>query len=147
MPADLGPARPLGWSEPGRTTLEIKTGSWRTHRPVYVEASAPCRAACPAGESIARWIERARLGDWARAWQVIREDNPFPAIMGRVCAHPCESACNRRQWDGAVAVNALERFVGDWGLEHGTVPSPPPAPLSRSPSACLGKRPMGSPTA
>jgi NADPH-dependent glutamate synthase beta subunit-like oxidoreductase len=118
-PIDLGPARPLGWSEPGRATLEIKTGAWRTRRPVYVEATAPCRAACPAGEPIARWIERARLGDYAGAWALIRQDNPFPAITGRVCAHPCEAACNRGQYDGAVAINALERFVGDWGLEHG----------------------------
>ena len=119
MIGDLGPARPLGWSEPGRTTLEIKTGAWRTRRPVYVEAMPPCRAACPAGESIARWIERARLGDYVGAWTLIRQENPFPAIMGRVCAHPCESACNRGQHDGAVAINALERFVGDWGLDHG----------------------------
>ena len=118
----LGAARPLGWSEPGRTTLEIKTGGWRTRRPVYVEATAPCRTACPAGEPIARWIERARLGDYAGAWALIREENPFPAIMGRVCAHACESSCNRRHLDGAVAINALERFVGDWGLEHGRRP-------------------------
>jgi NADPH-dependent glutamate synthase beta subunit-like oxidoreductase/Pyruvate/2-oxoacid:ferredoxin oxidoreductase delta subunit len=117
--ADLGSARPLGWSEPGRTTLEIKTGGWRTRRPAYVEATAPCRAACPAGEPIARWIERARLGDHAGAWALIREENPFPAITGRVCAHPCESACNRGQYDGAIAINGLERFIGDWGLEHG----------------------------
>ncbi len=141
MPADLGPGRPLGWSEPGRTTLEIKTGGWRTRRPVYVEATAPCRAGCPAGEPIARWIERANLGDYAGAWQVIREENPFPAIMGRVCAHPCESACNRRQYDGAVAVNALERFVGDWGLEHGTPPSPQPARPGRA--AVVGGGPAG----
>jgi NADPH-dependent glutamate synthase beta subunit-like oxidoreductase/Pyruvate/2-oxoacid:ferredoxin oxidoreductase delta subunit len=119
MIGDLGPARPLGWSEPGRTTLEIKTGGWRTRRPMYVEAAAPCRAACPAGEPIARWIERARLGDYAGAWALIRQENPFPAIMGRVCAHPCESACNRGQHDDAVAINQLERFVGDWGLDHG----------------------------
>jgi NADPH-dependent glutamate synthase beta subunit-like oxidoreductase len=119
MPGALDLAPPLGWSEPGRTTLEIKTGSWRTRRPVYVEATAPCRAACPAGEPIARWIERARLGDHAGAWALIREENPFPAILGRVCAHPCEAACHRGRYDGAVAVNALERFVGDWGLQHG----------------------------
>jgi NADPH-dependent glutamate synthase beta subunit-like oxidoreductase len=118
------PPRPLGWSEPGRTTLEIKTGGWRTRRPVYVEATAPCREACPAGEPVARWIQAAQSGDMAAAWALIRERNPFPAIMGRVCAHPCEAACNRGQYDGAVAINALERFVGDWGLAHGTPPVP-----------------------
>ena len=141
MPTSLWSARPLGWSEPGRTTLEIKTGSWRTRRPVYVEATAPCKAACPAGEPVARWIERARLGDYAGAWQAIREENPFPAIMGRVCAHPCESACNRRHYDGAVAINALERFVGDWGLEHGARPSVPPTRPERV--AVVGGGPAG----
>jgi NADPH-dependent glutamate synthase beta subunit-like oxidoreductase len=137
----LGNARPLGWSEPGRTTLEIKTGGWRTRRPVYVEATAPCRDACPAGEPIARWIERARLGDWAGAWELIREENPFPAVTGRVCAHDCESACNRRHLDDAVAVNALERFVGDWGLEHAAPPASPPARAERV--AVVGGGPAG----
>ncbi len=141
MSADLGAARPLGWSEPGRTTLEIKTGGWRTRRPAYVEATAPCRAACPAGEPIARWIERARLGDHGGAWALIREENPFPAITGRVCAHPCESACNRGQYDGAVAINGLERFIGDWGLEHGM---PARSPITRAECvAVVGSGPAG----
>ncbi len=127
MTLTLGPATPLAWSEPGRTTLEIHTGAWRGRRPVYVEAEAPCRLACPAGESIARWIELARQGNYAAAWALIREDNPLPAVTGRVCAHPCEHACHRSAHDGAVAVNALERFVGDWGLEHGVV-APPRTP-------------------
>jgi NADPH-dependent glutamate synthase beta subunit-like oxidoreductase len=121
MALDLGSARPQGWSQPGRTTREIATGGWRTRRPVYVEATAPCRPACPAGEPIARWIERVRRGDLAEAWRLLREENPLPAVTGRVCGHPCEAACNRRAHDGAVSINALERFVGDWGLEHGRV--------------------------
>jgi NADPH-dependent glutamate synthase beta subunit-like oxidoreductase len=141
MTAELGSARPLGWSEPGRTTLEIKTGGWRTRRPVYVEAMAPCRAACPAGEPVSRWIELARLGDYAGAWRLIREDNPFPAIMGRVCAHSCERACNRGQHDGAVAINVLERFVGDWGIEHGAPVEPPPLRSERV--AVIGGGPAG----
>lgn len=133
--------RPLGWSEPGRTTLEIKTGGWRTRRPLYVEATAPCRAACPAGEPVARWIERTRQGDYAGAWDLIREENPLPAVTGRVCAHPCESACSRRQHDGAVAINALERFVGDWGLRHGAPPKPGSARPERV--AVVGGGPAG----
>jgi NADPH-dependent glutamate synthase beta subunit-like oxidoreductase len=113
------------WSEPGRTTLELRTGTWRTRRPVYVEATPPCRTACPASEPIALWIERARAGDYAGAWSLIREENPLPAVTGRVCAHHCESACNRGGWDGAVAIHALERFVGDWGLRFGVVEPPP----------------------
>ncbi|MBI1737319.1 MAG: hypothetical protein HYR51_19275, partial [Candidatus Rokubacteria bacterium] len=121
MITGIDAARPSAWSEPGRTTVEIETGGWRTRRPRYIEATPPCAAACPAGEPIARWIERARAGDYGGAWRLIREENPFPAVMGRVCAHPCERACNRAALDGAIAVNALERFVGDWGLDHGAV--------------------------
>lgn len=141
MRKDLGPARPLAWSEPGRTTLEIKTGGWRAQRPVYVEATAPCRSACPAGEPIARWIERARAGDYAGAWKLIREENPFPAVTGRVCAHPCESACNRAGYDGAVAIHALERFVGEWGLSHGA--ATPSAALRAEGVAVVGGGPAG----
>ena len=124
MARDLGPARPLVWSE--RSTLEIKTGGWRTSRPRYVEQTAPCRAACPAGEPVAAWIAEARAGNYGRAWELIRQENPLPAVMGRVCSHPCESACNRGAYDGAVAINALEQFVGDWGLTHGRVEPRPP---------------------
>jgi NADPH-dependent glutamate synthase beta subunit-like oxidoreductase len=140
MPLELDP-RPRAWSEPGRTTREITTGGWRTRRPVWVEATAPCRVACPAGEPIAHWVAAAREGDWARAWTLIREANPMPAVTGRVCAHPCEAACNRGAWDGAVAINALEQFVGDWGLRHGS-PAPPAA---RRPErvAVVGSGPAG----
>ncbi|MBI4010895.1 MAG: FAD-dependent oxidoreductase [Candidatus Rokubacteria bacterium] len=131
----------LGWSEPGRTTLEIRTGGWRTRQPLYREATAPCRAGCPAGEPIARWVERARAGDWAGAWALIREENPFPAVMGRVCAHPCEAACNRGSHDGAVAINALEQFVGDWGLRQGR--PGPTAPSRAERVAVVGGGPAG----
>jgi NADPH-dependent glutamate synthase beta subunit-like oxidoreductase len=141
MLPDLDPARPRAWSEPGRTTREIVTGGWRTRRPVYVEATAPCRAACPAGEPVAHWLERARRGDWAGAWRLIRAENPLPAVTGRVCGHPCEAACNRGVHDGAVAVNALERFVGDWGLAHGRA-APVPARGARR-VAVVGGGPAG----
>lgn len=140
MARDLDAVRPLlVWSE--RSTLEIKTGGWRTHRPQYVERTAPCRNACPAVEDIARWIEQVREGNYRQAWDLLREENPFPAVMGRVCAHPCESACNRGSFDGAVAINALERFVGDWGLRHGD----PGQPLGRREErvAVVGGGPAG----
>jgi NADPH-dependent glutamate synthase beta subunit-like oxidoreductase len=129
------------WSEPGRTTLELRTGTWRTRRPVYVEANPPCRATCPAAEPIALWIEHARQGDYAGAWSLIREENPLPAVSGRVCAHRCESACNRGDWDGAVAIHALERFVGDWGLGHGVIE--PPAGRRSERVAVVGGGPAG----
>ncbi len=139
MASELGPARPLVWSE--RTTLEIRTGGWRTSRPQYVEQTAPCRAACPAGEPVAAWVAEVTARNYRRAWQLIRHENPFPAVMGRVCSHPCESACNRGTYDRSVGINALEQFVGDWGLAHGEVE---PAPLTRSETvAVVGGGPAG----
>lgn len=141
MSRDLGKARPLAWSEPGRTTWEIKTGGWRTRRPEYVQRPAPCQSACPAGEPIPAWLELAAAGDLPGAWELIRRENPFPAVMGRVCPHPCEAACNRGAYDGAVAVNALERFVGDWGLRYG---HPERAPARREERvAVVGGGPAG----
>lgn len=141
MSHDLGAARPLVWSEPGRTTGEIKTGGWRTRRPDYVERPAPCQVSCPASEPIPAWIARAAAGDYRTAWELIRQENPFPAVMGRVCSHPCETACNRAHYDGALAINALERFVGDWGLRHGRA-EPPPI-RREGPIAVVGGGPAG----
>ena len=94
------------------------TGSWRVERPVYVDRLPPCNNACPAGENIQGWLYHAESGDYDAAWRVLVEDNPMPAVMGRICFHPCETACNRAQVDEAVGINAVERFLGDFALEH-----------------------------
>jgi 2-oxoacid:acceptor oxidoreductase delta subunit (pyruvate/2-ketoisovalerate family) len=103
------------------SSLANKTGSWRTERPVYVHRLPPCNRACPAGENIQQWLYEAEEGGdgYERAWRQIMEDNPFPAVMGRVCYHPCETDCNRAQLDEAVGINAVERFLGDAAIEHG----------------------------
>jgi len=95
------------------------TGSWRVERPVYVERLPPCNDACPAGENIQGWLYQAESGDYEAAWHALVQENPFPAIMGRICFHPCETACNRAKVDEAVGINAVERFLGDYGLAHG----------------------------
>jgi 2-oxoacid:acceptor oxidoreductase delta subunit (pyruvate/2-ketoisovalerate family) len=97
------------------SSLANKTGSWRTERPVYRDLLPPCNNACPAGENIQAWLYEAEEGGpgYESAWRKLMEDNPFPAIMGRVCYHPCETACNRAQLDSAVGINAVERFLGD----------------------------------
>jgi NADPH-dependent glutamate synthase beta subunit-like oxidoreductase len=110
------------------TSLANKTGAWRTERPVYVDLLPPCNDACPAGENIQRWLYRAGGRDYEGAWRQIMEDNPFPAIMGRVCYHPCETACNRATIDEAVGINPVERFLGDEALRCGwtvAVDAPP----------------------
>jgi NADPH-dependent glutamate synthase beta subunit-like oxidoreductase len=103
------------------SSLANKTGSWRTERPQYVHRLPPCNNACPAGENVQEWLYQAEEGGdgYERAWRKLMEENPFPAIMGRVCYHPCESVCNRAQLDEAVGINAVERFLGDTAIEHG----------------------------
>jgi 2-oxoacid:acceptor oxidoreductase delta subunit (pyruvate/2-ketoisovalerate family) len=114
------------------------TGAWRTERPNYVTNLPPCNNACPAGENIQQWLYDAEEGGsasraggrppappgqdgggYAAAWRQITADNPFPAIMGRVCYRPCETACNRAQLDSAVGINSVERFLGDEALRRG----------------------------
>ena len=96
-----------------------RTGSWRVERPIYVDRLPPCNDACPAGENIQEWLYQAEPGDYEGAWRQLVEDNPFPAVMGRICFHPCETACNRAHLDEAVGINAVERFLGDLAIERG----------------------------
>jgi 2-oxoacid:acceptor oxidoreductase delta subunit (pyruvate/2-ketoisovalerate family) len=101
------------------SSLANKTGAWRTNRPVYVDRLPPCNHACPAGENIQGWLYHAESGDYEAAWRVLVEDNPMPAVMGRVCYHPCETKCNRGSIDAAVGINSVERFLGDEALKRG----------------------------
>ncbi len=103
------------------SSLANKTGSWRTERAQYVERMPPCNHACPAGENIQAWLYEAEEGGggYERAWRKLVEDNPFPAIMGRVCYHPCETSCNRAQLDEEVGINSVERFLGDEAIKRG----------------------------
>ena len=101
------------------------TGSWRNVRPEYVDRLPPCNAACPAGEDIQGWLFHAESGDYETAWRALTANNPLPAIMGRVCYHPCEGACNRGQVDTAVRINSVERFLGDLAIEKGWQFTPP----------------------
>jgi NADPH-dependent glutamate synthase beta subunit-like oxidoreductase len=87
----------------------------------------PCSAACPAGEDIQAWLfEAQEAGDgYERAWRRLTVENPLPAIMGRVCYHPCQAACNRVQLDEMVGINAVERFLGDLAIAKGWQFEPP----------------------
>jgi NADPH-dependent glutamate synthase beta subunit-like oxidoreductase len=113
--------------KPFAITLDVgssranKTGAWRTERAVYIDRLPPCSNACPAGEDVQAWLYDAEGGgvDYERAWRKVMADNPFPAIMGRVCYHPCETACNRGQLDEAVGINSVERFLGDEAIRQG----------------------------
>lgn len=101
------------------TSRANHTGSWRVERPVYVDRLPPCNNACPAGENIQGWLYEAESGNYEGAWRKLVEENPLPSTMGRICFHPCETACNRVQVDEAVGINAVERFLGDLAIEKG----------------------------
>ena len=109
------------------SSLANKTGSWRTERAQYVDRLPPCNHACPAGENCQAWLYEAEDGGegYERAWHKIVEDNPFPAIMGRVCYHPCETSCNRGELDEAVGIHSVERFIGDEAIKQGWSFDPP----------------------
>lgn len=98
------------------------TGAIRKQRPFYLDMLPPCNETCPAGENIQAWLALAQAGKWEQAWQKLIEENPFPAIMGRVCYHTCENACNRAFTDTAVSIHAVERFLGDEALKQGWKP-------------------------
>ncbi len=121
------PNKPFAITLKPGTSLANLTGTWRTARPVYLDRLPPCNNACPAGENIQGWLFHAESGDYEQAWRVLSEDNPLPAVMGRVCYHPCEGACNRGQLDSAVGINSVERFLGDEAIKQGWKFDAPPA--------------------
>jgi len=104
------------------STAVNKTGSWRFFHPIYDDKTAPCSAACPLGQDIAgieMLLSRGLLKD---ARQLVLNENPFPAVCGRVCFHPCEKACNRTNLDAPIAIHNLERFLGDTALSPVEMP-------------------------
>lgn len=119
-----------------------KTGSWRTERPQYVNMLPPCNKACPAGENIQQWLFHAEEGDYESAWREIMRNNPLPAVMGRVCYHNCQTACNRAQVDEAVGINAIERFLGDKAIEEGWSVEPLNEPTGKT-VLIIGSGPSG----
>ncbi len=124
------------------TSLVNHTGSWRTLKPEYVHRLPPCNNACPAGEDIQGWLAFAEGGDYEGAWRSLTENNPLPAVMGRVCYHPCESACNRIVLDSAVGINSVERFLGDFAIAKG-FRFAPPAAVSGKKVLVVGAGPSG----
>ena len=114
----------------GRTAAESPPAGKVTpsYRPRQAEKSAPCQAGCANCGDIRGWIaivaQRDKLGlsvqeACSRAWRIIADVNPFPATLGRICPHPCESRCNRGQYDEPLAINAMERFLGDFAIGEG----------------------------
>jgi NADPH-dependent glutamate synthase beta subunit-like oxidoreductase len=93
------------------------TGNFRFFRPVYKDKTPPCNHACPTGEQIQRYLDFVKHDRFLDGYLTIVEDNFMPSITGRVCYHPCETACNRAEHDEPIGIRSVERFLGDFGLE------------------------------
>ncbi len=124
------------------TTEVFKTGTWRAALPQHIHAPSPCHAACPVNGDIAEWIGRARARDFRGAWEILTRHNPFPAVAGRICHHPCEAACNRAGLDGSLSICRLERYIGDRALAEGWAFAPIEAPRKER-IAVVGGGPSG----
>ncbi len=134
---------PVFISRSHTSTEANKTGSWRFLRPRYDEKTAPCSAACPAGEDIGRIEMLATQGLFKEAWETILQENPFPAVCGRVCYHPCEGVCNRSDFDEAIAIHVIERFLSDVATRYDLKPNLPKLPSEHERIAVVGAGPSG----
>ncbi|HUJ89070.1 MAG TPA: FAD-dependent oxidoreductase, partial [Syntrophorhabdales bacterium] len=123
------------------TTEVFFTGHWSSKKPVYTEKTSPCRGGCPIGNDIARAFHQASLGNYDDALRIYRQDNPLPGVCGRVCYHPCESECNRKEFDEAINIRGFERFLAD----HGKVDMKRevPARTRKEKVAVIGSGPAG----
>jgi len=92
-----------------------KTGTWRLLTPKVQRKISPCRAACPIGQPIADFIHAVSYGDWSKALELLLEVNPLPGVTGRLCFHPCQTRCVRKEIDQPISIRELEKFVSDLG--------------------------------
>ena len=120
------------------------TGNFRFYRPVYRDKTPPCNNACPTGEQIQKYLDYVKHERYLDGYVTILQDNPMPSVTGRVCYHPCETACNRAAHDEPIGIRNVERFLGDYGLAlpedpiAGTLP-----PLNGTTVAIVGSGPAG----
>lgn len=101
------------------TMLFNKTGNWKNIEPFYINKMPPCNNLCPAGEDIVLQLALVKEKRFKEAVDLLKSENPFPAVCGRVCPHFCEQECNRSELGGSIAIRATERFLGDYALETG----------------------------
>ncbi|MBM3155710.1 MAG: FAD-dependent oxidoreductase, partial [Chloroflexi bacterium] len=106
---------------------------------------SPCQHTCPVGINVPKYVAHIAAGEYLEAVETIRERNPFPAICGRICHHPCEMRCRRGELDEPVAIRSLKRFAADWYFNH-INELPPPQPFHRTKKqkvAVVGAGPTG----
>ncbi len=100
--------------------------------------TTPCQRACPVGIDIKEYISQITSGNYHKAVQVIKERNPFPTVIGRICPRPCETECRRKYIDEPVAINFLKRYVADYEKEAGGRILPFKAPATNKKIAVIG---------
>ncbi len=108
----------------------------------YGDCRAPCNLTCPGGINVQGYVNLIAQGEYEAALRVIKEKNPLPASVGRVCPRFCETRCRRILLDEHVAINSLKRFVADYALEHGFNEDPPAPPTGKK-VAIIGGGPAG----
>jgi len=120
------------------------TGNFRFFRPVFRDKTPPCNHACPTGEQIQKYLDYVKHQRYLDGYLTIMQDNPMPSVTGRVCYHPCETACNRAAHDEPIGIRSVERFLGDYGL---ALPEDPIKetlpPLNGTTVAIVGSGPAG----
>jgi len=145
---------PTGWRSSPETSVEVArqavlsnvfplyeviNGRWILSR----AEKASCGAACPAGIDVQGFVSLIAQGKFKESLQLIKQDNPLPAVCGRVCHHPCEFACGRCETDGAVAIEFLKRFVADLDLNRETAYIPAKKGVKKDKVAIIGAGPAG----
>ena len=139
-------------SNPVLSTIRYFRDEYETHiRAKHCDAgvcsnlyTSPCRNACPAGVNVPGYMSLVAAGRYMDAYRLIRQDNPFPAVCGRVCTHPCERHCRRAQVDEALSICSIKRFVGDYALrDEFNIPAVKPLPPTGKKVAVVGSGPSG----
>ena len=113
-------------AKPALSTLRYFSKEYEDHIVEHRCAGATCESmvisacqhACPAGIDVPNYVAAIASGKYEKAVEIIRERNPFPAVCGRICIHPCEVKCRRGELDDAVAIRSLKRFASDWYFEN-----------------------------
>lgn len=133
---------PIGTTATGMPAKSRETGLWRYLRPKFEEKISPCHLACPLGNWIQKFLEELAADKKNEAWQTLRLENPFPGVCGRVCYHPCQESCNRKNLDEPVLIHAVERSLADYFFDR-TIVSPIKMDQLESKVAVVGSGPAG----